>query len=539
MGFSRLDSDDIKIEIIRLQNEGLNYSQIARQIGVDKSSISRFLNKNTHVDWWAKNDKPIASGSLNHHHEKLKRLSGSRFIFTSAQNSTFVHSKFLKSLENMASYVGAQIIVGTFSYNKSGFQNLEKGEGSWFDSKIEKYILDEPVLVTDDLIWCGELNILPTAVNPLQGLFSYTMHRSGIVPHVKVQLEPLPRIKGERPRSLFTTGTVTKRNYIQKVTGQKAEFHHVFGALYVEVDSDGDWFARQLIADSETGEFYDLDTLYTPEGVSSGHSVEAIQWGDLHVEKKDPDVYDISFISQNSLLDFLKPKYQFCHDTLDFEARNHHNIKDPYFRYKMWKENKESVADNIRDVFNTLKLMNRPWCKTVVVESNHDLAIERWLKEADYKTDPANAIFFLQLQLAKYESLRDNENLRIFEYALSLIAKESKDFDLNIQFLDKDESFKICNEDGNGIECGSHGHLGNDGGKGSVRAYQQRGSRYNVGHTHSARIKDGVYYAGVSGKLDMGYNSGGTTWSHSHIITYKNGKRAIVTINNGKYRANN
>src|SRR5690554_5759369 len=286
MGFNRLDSDDIKIEILRLQSEGLSRNQIAKQIGVNQSSVSRFLNKKTHAGWWAKNDKPIASGSLNHHHEKLKRLSGSRFIFTSAQNSTFVHSKFLKALENMASYVGARIIVGTFSYNKSGFQNLEKGEGSWFDSKIEKYILDEPVLITDDLIWCGELNILPTAVNPLQGLFSYTMHRSGIVPHVKVQLEPLPRIKGERPRSLFTTGTVTKRNYIQKVTGQKAEFHHVFGALYVEVDSDADWFARQLIADSETGKFYDLDTLYTPEGVYSGHSVEAIQWVDLHVEKK-------------------------------------------------------------------------------------------------------------------------------------------------------------------------------------------------------------------------------------------------------------
>jgi hypothetical protein len=35
----------------------------------------------------------------------------------------------------------------------------------------------------------------------------------------------------------------------------------------------------------------------------------------------------------------------------------------------------------------------------------------------------------------------------------------------------------------------------------------------------------------------MKYNKGMSSWSHSHIITYENGKRAMLTVRNGKYRA--
>jgi len=34
----------------------------------------------------------------------------------------------------------------------------------------------------------------------------------------------------------------------------------------------------------------------------------------------------------------------------------------------------------------------------------------------------------------------------------------------------------------------------------------------------------------------MGYNVGGSGWSHSHIITYANGKRATATLKNGKWK---
>jgi hypothetical protein len=531
-----LNLDSTKVEILRLVNENMSLRNIEKVVGVSRSAISKFLRKETHKDWWALNDKPIASGSYLDHHTNIKKLDKKRYIVTSAQNNTFVHPGFLAALERMADDIDAQIIVGTYSYNTSGFQNLQKGEGEWFDPKIKDYILDEPVQLAEGLMWLGELNILPTAVNPLSGLQSYSMGSSAIVPHAKVQLESLPTHKTDPVRMMYTTGSVTKRNYIQKKAGQKASFHHVFGALLVEIDDEGDWFVRQLIADSKTGNFQDLDTLYTSELKVNNAQVEAINWGDIHVEKLDPSVANASFFGNNNMLDALRPNYQFVHDGIDFESRNHHNIKDPYFRFKMHKNGKDNVRKNIEQFAQFLKQIDRTNTHTVVVESNHDLALKRWLKEADYKTDPENAIFFLECQLMLYKLIeRGDDNGSLLGDVLYKVL--NNDFHSNATFLTQDDSFKICDGSGNGIECGAHGHLGNNGSKGSILSYKQLGTRYNIGHSHAAGIKDGVYQAGVSATLDMGYNQGGSSWSHSHIVTYPNGKRTIITIKNGKWRA--
>lgn len=538
-----LKDDNVKLEVLRYNDDNMKLHQISSLTGIPKSTINDFINKRTYVEWWEKYDeKPMVGGNLDDIHENIKRLGQGTYIAISAQNNTFVHSNFMDSLEVLAMERNANIICGTFTYNMSGFQNLAKRQGQnseddlWFDPRVKKYILNEPVQVCDGLVWCGELNILPTAVNPLSGLHSYTRGDSGIVPHAKMQLESVPTHKYDSAKLMYTTGAVTKRNYIQKKSGQKAEFHHVFGALIIEVDSDGDWFVRQLIAEKDTGCFYDLDKYYTPTGSYTTNHVEAVNWGDLHSEKKDDVVYDVSFGKRpDSIINTLKPKYQFVHDVLDFTSRNHHNINDPYFRFKKHMEGKaDSVKDNIFDVIGSLEMMDRDFCQTVVVESNHDLALERWLKTADYKADPENAIFFLECQLKKYKTIERGENdFSIFEWAVKWNAKQLN----HVRFLKTDESFRICDEDGGGIECGQHGHNGANGSRGGVAVYQRMGCRYNVGHTHTATIKDGVYYAGVSAQLDMGYNVGGSSWSNSHIVTYPNSKRCIITIKNGKWRA--
>ena len=94
--------------------------------------------------------------------------------------------------------------------------------------------------------------------------------------------------------------------------------------------------------------------------------------------------------------------------------------------------------------------------------------------------------------------------------------------------MDEDESLKIA-----GIEHGMHGHLGPNGARGNPKNLRTAG-KANTGHTHSAGIVDGVYTAGVYGELDMGYNKGLSSWSHSFIITYPNGKRTICTIKDGR-----
>ena len=103
-------------------------------------------------------------------------------------------------------------------------------------------------------------------------------------------------------------------------------------------------------------------------------------------------------------------------------------------------------------------------------------------------------------------------------------------------FLREDESMILTPAK---IECGMHGHLGPDGGRGSVFNLSKMARKANIGHCHKAGIYDGLYAAGVSceHKTDAWYLKGPSSWSHSHIVTYPNGKRTIVTVWKGKYRA--
>lgn len=477
--------------------------------------------------------KPLVSGSLNSFDSKRETLKGLRFVFTSAQNNTYVNKKFWNALTHFCKDKGAQLHVSRFTYNKTGFQNASKGDDNlWYAKEIIPFISDSSILVSEGLVFSGELDILPTAGDPLSGFDSYAGYNSAIIPHVKVAMKSLPRLKNELPRFLYTTGTVTQRNYIQRKAGQKAEFHHVYGALYVEVDKNGFWFVRQLIADS-SGAFHDLDKRYTPEGIEQG-GVEAVTWGDIHIEKSDPQVAAASWGSKDSILHTLKPRFQFVHDLTDFSARNHHEIGNPYFLARKHFRKEDLVEEGLIQSYDFLEYISRK-AKVIVVESNHHEAFEKWLRTADGHRDPANAEFWHICNAAIFRSIRQKDpEFDIYEWAIKLKGELK-----NVKFLKTDESYTICGvaTAANAIECGIHGHLGINGARGKSSAYRSVGRRVNVGHSHSAGITDGVYTAGVSGKLDMDYNRGPSSWSHSHIVTYQNGKRAIITIKNGKWKA--
>lgn len=519
-------------------------SAAAAALGLYRTTLDSFLRDNGGVpqrDTTAKRKlsseiaefkKPVAGGDLESFTSKRETLKGKRFVFTCAQNNTHINKKFWKSLQVFCNHKDAELHVSRFTYNKSGFQNASKTDDSlWYAKELAPHILDLSVEVSEGLIFCGELDILPTAEDPLSGFASYAGYNSAIVPHAKMAMKSMPRLKGEFPRFLYTTGTVTQRNYIQRKAGQKAEFHHVYGALYVEVDKDGLWFARQLVADNK-GEFYDLEHHYAPGGFYK-ERVEAITYGDIHIEKEDKDVSETSWNARGSMLNTLQPKYQFVHDLTDFSARNHHEINNPFFIAKKHFKKEDSVKDGLKKSFEFLDNISKKG-KVIVVESNHHEAFERWLRNAEGHRDPVNAEFFHEANARIFKSIRLNEKgFDIYEWALREFGQLDR-----VQFLKTDESFTICGMEAskNAIECGIHGHLGIDGARGASRSYRSIGRRVNVGHSHSAGICDGVYIAGVSGKLDMDYNRGPSSWSHSHIITYANGKRAIVTIKNGKWR---
>lgn len=479
--------------------------------------------------------KPVAGGEVHAPHVRRANLGakpGDVVVFTAAQNNTYVHPEFLESLESYCDKRSARLVVSPFTYNKSGFQNDSKDDADlWYDPRIAGYIVNESTQVSEDLVFCGELNILPTAVDPLSGLHSYTGRASGIIPHAKVRMQSLPRMKGEDARLLYTTGAVTMRNYIQKKAGQKAEFHHVYGALVVEFNKAGRWFARQLIANN-AGEFCDLNTKYLPDGTTKESPVLAVNWGDVHAEKLDQNV----MAGITDMVRVLKPEKQFVHDMTDFTARNHHNIKDPYFNAQSYYNSTDSVQANIQVSARFLYAVSKGRSAVYVVESNHDQAFDRWLREADGHNDPRNARYWHEYNAKVFRAIEDNRP-EYNAYADAVQAEYSRMYHkrCDAAFLREDESVLIGPD--RDIECSLHGHRGPNGTRGAANAFRTIGHKVNLGHAHTPSIIDGVYTAGVSASLDMGYNKGPSSWAHAHVLTYPTGKRAIVVMRGNQWRA--
>jgi hypothetical protein len=539
------------------QKHAGNIRATAKELGISRSSVRRKLPPGMLK-------KPLAGGTKEGTKTQALKLPASggvkRFILTSAQNNTYVHQELLANLEALAEYYSAEIIVGTYTYNQNAYgpkavkkdswrakaANGSYEKESWYDPAIEKYIKDYRIELGKGLVWAGEYNALPTNVNPLAGLESYTGRKSAIFPHAKLAMRSIATMQGEGVKMNYTTGTVTQRNYIQKREGVIAEFHHIYGALLVEVNSDGHWWVRQLNQDEGTGTLQDLTVLvHDGKVISTNERVEAVTHGDLHGVFADPEVVGASL----EMVDTLKPAYQFLHDVMEGAAVNPHQRKfnTNHEKFHTWLRGYHKLDNELIDTAKLLERYERPFSKTVIVDSNHDdVWLKRWLREYDYRKDPPNTEVFLKLQTYLYGQIRNGvteeesrartanpkmvRDINVLEYAL----REVGGYEAKAKFLSADESFMTC---GHKIENGQHGHLGPSGKFGSPAELSKMGRKANTAHTHSTGIWSGLYVAGTSSKLRWNYTLGPSSWTHSHIITYPNGKRAIVTIYNGKWRA--
>ncbi len=514
-----------------------NISAVAKEIGHSRSTVRRYIAK-------AGIKKPLAGGKQRAAHKKESLPSNGtvkRFILTSAQNNTHVHEDFWQNVLAMAKHYDAQIMVGTFSYNQNNFGQLAVKRGTkkaedktlWFDPAIKEYISDAKVVLAPGLVWSGNMNILPTEDNPISGLETYGGSDSVIFPHTKIEMRSIATTPDLPVKFIYTTGCITLLNYLQKKLGIKAEHHHRYAFLLVEVDSDGNWWVRQVAARKNGRIIQDLDVVVEEGIVRQGQKVDAITWGDLHATIAQPEIVAAS----QDMLDTLKPDYQFLHDILEGVSVNRHMRKHKAIHegFSRWLRGLHRVQEELIQSKVVIEKYLRSWCETIVPDSNHDRAwLKAWLQEYDYRPDPANTELFLALQSYMYSELRAgklSKNVNLTEFAFETFANLKKG---RVKFLLPDESFPVGE-----IECGMHGHLGANGGFGSPQNLSKIGKKATTAHTHSAGIYHGLYVAGTSSKLtqDWGYTQGPSSWSHSHVVQYENGQRAIITMKSGRWHA--
>jgi hypothetical protein len=484
----------------------------------------------------------------------LKKGKVTRFIFTSAQNNTKINEAVFNNLLVLKDYYDAELHISYFSYDKNSLgargdkakwlldpSQVYIGKvAMWFDTRLEPHASNYPRRIANGFIWCGEQNISPTAARPLSGMESLGGRDSTVIPHAKTQMKSVESSREEATKFVYTTGTVTQRNYIMRKEGRKASFHHSYGALVVEVDARGSWWARQIVAD-ESGTFYDVDPagdkcLRVKAGiVTTGHGPEAVVWGDVHVAQIDKVVARLAW-GKGGMLDTLRPRMQFFHDLFDMHARGHHDIDDKFAMFERHVSGEESVRAEVEQASMFVDAATRDWCKSIVVNSNHDRALYRWIKESKLKQDPVNFEFHTLLTALCISAIKGKKRFIALREAYLAITGQNS-VPEGLQFLHEDESFIICNGSGNGIEMGMHGDRGPNGSRGSREAFTKMGRKCVIGHSHSAGITDGVYQTGTCSILDPEYAKGPSSWSHSHVIVYPNGKRAVITMWKGKWRA--
>lgn len=463
-------------------------------------------------------NKPLMAGQDSHDEHIIEFKEENKvYILTAVQNNTDVNQTFLTALETYAAENNAQILCAKVTYNKNGFQLAQDtdDEGVYYDPKITKYLVDGHIALNENIHFIGQANVMPTAKNPLSGFEAITgAGVSAVIPASKIALKCLARLKGSQGKILFGTGMLTKRNYILRKAGAVASTEHNIGALIVEVDGS-EFKARHVeLIDGSDG-FYDMGVFYSHKVVSYKLPL-AIQLGDIHAEKADPKILQKI---KNFLSDF-RPEHLFIHDVMDFSSRNHHNIKDCAFIYEQ-TVNSKTVEEDCSDVADILDTLQKYTNNLHIVESNHDLAINTWLKNTDFKQDPQNALFYLKCMTALYQHINDtgSNSFNMLKYVMCELF--SYNFS-KVNFHKVDDSIILA-----GIEHGVHGHVGINGSRGSPQGFRSLGIKLNTGHTHTPNITGGVYTAGVSGSLDMGYNIGASSWQLAHIITYDNGQRQI------------
>ena len=447
----------------------------------------------------------------DHHYSNAPRLDGDRpAILFAVQNNASICGPVMKTILLTAAELDAAIIPCRIGY-------IVDKDRDCLDH-VPADTRRDPFWIGDHLVLAGD--VIPTAKKPINhAKLSSGGRKLTILPHTRQQAESLPRAKGSPESWAITTGAATLPRYRQGRAGAEAHADHALGFTIVE--PDGSFKQVQL---DENGIGYHAGIRFSPDGITD-QSGGVMVLGDVHAEKMDHDFLD----KTTALIETIKPDHIVIHDLFDMTSRNHHNRQSGLF---LASQGDRTVADDLQDAIDVLDEIQgaHPDAVIHVINSNHDRALGVWLDDpsVDPRKDAANLPLWCDLQKLRFQIAMAGDPLPVtLESAITILMDEidGASYGESVQFLGEDQSLLI-----NGVEYGQHGDRGINGARGGYAAFEKLGSCYVIGHSHSG-YKNGrrVAVAGVTGSLDMGYNKGASSWSHSHIYVGPDSIPQIVT----------
>jgi hypothetical protein len=431
-----------------------------------------------------------------------------RFIISTVVTGAKVDSDFLDSIDTYCKKNKAELIL---------IPTLDSKQKITIDSSLKgrKFITVDTKL-NESCTILG-INAKSRTVDSTSGL-NRVGRRNGtvILAGTKRNLKYVATTNSKMPHAIMSTGAITLPDYGGRHLMRKSDYiadqDHTVGAVVVELEANGFYHFRQITAD-KTGAFIDLGVKY------SGTNIKKIETkmilGDWHVGITCPIVKKETLL----LSDKLNIKTWIMHDVFDAYSISHHDkgkqavlaIKANRGLLSLKKELDDYVADLI--------LLSKKR-QLVIVKSNHDEHLERYLSEARYIKHPHNHQLGLQLANAL---INGNNPL---EWYTKQSGKK-----INVRWLKRDEDYIVA-----GVHLGAHGDKGPNGSRGSIAAMESSYGNVVYGHSHTPQILREAYCVGTSTHLKPDYGLGApSSWMNTHCLIYPNGQRQLINLINGKF----
>lgn len=444
-----------------------------------------------------------------------------RFVITTAVVGSPVHEGFLDSIQTYCKEKDAMLLVLPAADPASaGDWNLDPDLGA-------QSIVFGDLALNSNLFLCS-IKLSAKQIDPTTGLDRIGQRNGTFIyasPKQRLKFMPVSNIKW--PHAEMTTGAITLPRYLNYDITEKymsdrtayiANYDHVMGAIIVEIEDNKRYHFRQIQADAK-GRFVDLATCYDGDKTYQMHA-EGFSMGDWHSGETDPTAKK----AWKEVIELCKPKKLFVHDGFNGLSINPHEEFNQIRRAILADSGLLNLKNELKQFAKDLNEM-ASWSsieEIVVVKSNHDVFLDRWLQAGTYVKDANN--YSLGVELAN-AMVHGKNPLQYGVESLGL-AKES-----NVRWLNMDEDYFIA-----GIQCGAHGHKGPKGSRGSLAGMEKAYGQSVTGHSHGPEILRGSWQNGTSSFLKLSYNEGPSDWVHSSTLIYPNGMRQLINSFNGKWK---
>lgn len=520
--------NDILTKYVNLyskNNTNITFMQFSKILKISRTTLQKIVKDFPTLDKMAREKFPelfkdVPVVNLIKKDIKAELSKYKTFVITTAVTGCEPDAEALKSVKNYCKINKAKLLIMICS-DPAHITAKKGGYGV-----ISKLFKDETIIVEDTKLnsnfFLSSIKVSPKQRLPLTGLKGIGQKKGSFVfaaPRQDLAIEPTCNTK--LPRAIMTPGAITLPNYrttryMSERTSYLAENDHKMGALVVEIQDNQIFYFTQVQFDKK-GQFIDRGIMYSSNNTKKVNP-EAIVPGDYHTKEVNTKVKEVII----SLLKKYTPKYIVLHDIFSGVSVNHHNEHNRIKKAQLYKAGSLCLEQELREVNQALNdFSNLVKKEVIIVKSNHDEFLYRYLSENKFDKDPFNYQISVKL-LA--DSLKGLDPLKSGIESFGLKKPD------RVKFLKRDDDFKI-----QGIQLAAHGDKGINGARGTLNSMERAYGKAITAHSHTPGILKEAWAVGTSTELRLDYNVGPSSWLHSLALVYDNGMRQLLTIIDGKY----